>query len=182
MIRFEAEIKKFGAQGEKTGWTYIAIPAALAEQLLPGNRKSFRVKGKMDQLPVSGIALLPMGDGDFIMALNATLRRQLGKGKGARVRLQLSVDHEEIKPPPELIECLQDEPAALENFNNLPRSQRNYFIKWILSARSEPTIARRIAQTVTAMAAGTDFPTMLRAMKKFREEQMPQKSKVKSRK
>src|SRR5688500_3529326 len=107
MIRFDAEIKKFGAQGEKTGWTYIGIPAALAEKLIPGNRKSFRVKGKIDKLAISGIALLPMGDGNFIMPLNATLRRQLGKGKGAQVKLQLSVDHEEIKPPKELIECLE---------------------------------------------------------------------------
>jgi hypothetical protein len=170
MIRFEAEIKKFGQQGEKTGWTYIGIPGALAGQLLPGNRKSFRVKGKIDRVAISGIALMPMGDGDFIMPLNAALRRQLGKGKGASVQLQLAVDHEEPKPPQELIECLRDEPAALEQFNSLPRSQRNYFIKWILSAKSEATIARRIAQTVTAMAAGRDFPTMLRAMKKFREE------------
>lgn len=173
MIRFEAEIKKFGAQGEKTGWTYIGIPAALAGQLQPGNRKSFRVKGKIDQLVISCIALLPMGEGDFILPLNATMRRQLGKGKGAHVRLQLSVDQQEPMAPPELMECLKDEPEALARFNNLPRSQRNYFIKWILSAKSEPTIARRIAQTVTAMAAGNDFPTMLRAMKKFREDRMP---------
>lgn len=173
MIRFEAEIKKFGAQGEKTGWTYVAIPAALAGQLLPGNRKSFRVKGKIDALAISAVALLPMGDGDFILPLNAVMRRQLGKGKGGRLKLQLSVDREEIKPPQELVDCLEDEPDALARFNNLPRSQRNYFIKWILAAKSEPTIARRIAQTVTALAAGSDFGTMIRAMKRFREDQLP---------
>ena len=170
MIRFEAEIKKFGAQGEKTGWTFIDIPAPVAEQLLPGHRQSFRVKGKLDQVAIAGVALLPMGGGHFIMPLNATLRRQVGKGKGAVIRLHLAVDHEEVKPPAALIECLEDEPAALAHFNSLPRSQRNYFIKWIASAKSEPTTARRIAQTVTAMATGQGFSAMLRAMKKFREE------------
>ena len=37
-ISFEAFILKFGKQGEKTGWRYIAIPAVVAQQLLPGNR------------------------------------------------------------------------------------------------------------------------------------------------
>jgi hypothetical protein len=47
MVQFTAIIKRFGQQGEKTGWTYIEVPAAMAEQLVPGNRKSFRVKGKL---------------------------------------------------------------------------------------------------------------------------------------
>ena len=42
MIKFTATIQKFASQGEKTGWTYIVIPAELAQQLSPGNKKSFR--------------------------------------------------------------------------------------------------------------------------------------------
>ncbi len=45
MLKFTTTIKKFDKQGEKTGWTYIEIPAAIAQQLNPENRKSFRVKG-----------------------------------------------------------------------------------------------------------------------------------------
>jgi hypothetical protein len=71
MISFTTTILKFGQQGEKTGWTYILIPAELAGQLKPGHKKSFRVKGRLDQYPIKGVALLPMGEGDFIMALNA---------------------------------------------------------------------------------------------------------------
>ena len=48
MIRFSAVIKRFGSQGEKTGWTYIEVPQELAVQLQPNSRKSFRVKGKLD--------------------------------------------------------------------------------------------------------------------------------------
>jgi hypothetical protein len=33
MIQFNCLIEKFGEQGEKTGWTYIVIPAAIAQQL-----------------------------------------------------------------------------------------------------------------------------------------------------
>lgn len=46
MIDYTTIILQFAEQGEKTGWTYIEIPADLAQQIKPGNKKSFRVKGK----------------------------------------------------------------------------------------------------------------------------------------
>ena len=45
MIHFNAVIKKFNEQGEKTGWTYIEIPEEIASKIKPGYKKSFRVKG-----------------------------------------------------------------------------------------------------------------------------------------
>jgi hypothetical protein len=36
MIQFNAIIEKFGKLGENTGWTYILIPEALAQELNPG--------------------------------------------------------------------------------------------------------------------------------------------------
>ena len=82
MIKFTATILKFDKQGEKTGWTYITIPSEMAQQLYPGNKKSFRVKGKLDEHSIEGVALMPMGEGDFIMALNAGMRKGIGKTKG----------------------------------------------------------------------------------------------------
>ena len=70
---------KFGKQGEKTGWTYIEIPADLAQKLKPGNKKEFKVKGKLDKYVITRVSLLPMGSGIFIMALNAEMRKAIGK-------------------------------------------------------------------------------------------------------
>lgn len=69
MVEFTATIKKFDKQGDKTGWTYFEIPAAIALKLNPENKKAFRVKGFLDEYSFSGISLLPFGGGDFIMAL-----------------------------------------------------------------------------------------------------------------
>jgi hypothetical protein len=170
MIEFSAEIKKFESQGEKTGWTYIDVPAKVAQQLMPGNKKSFRVKGFLDEHEVSGIALVPMGGGDYIMALNAILRRQIKKNKGATLKVKLAVDKTELKPPAELIECLKDEPKALENFNKLPKSHQNYYGKWIDSAKTEATKAKRIAVSVTVLATGLSFSEAMRSMKSDRQE------------
>lgn len=169
MVQFTATIKKFGSQGEKTGWTYIEIPAAVAEKLQPGSKKGFRVKGKLDNYNFSMIALLPMGGGDFIMTLNAAIRKGIKKQKGATVQVKMEVDTNEIKPPEELMECLQDEPEALAYFNSLKKGHQNYFTNWINSAKTDPTKAKRIAAAINALNKNWDFGQMLRAMKTSKE-------------
>jgi hypothetical protein len=169
MVQFTATIKKFGSQGEKTGWTYIEVPAAVAEKLQPGSKKGFRVKGKLDNYKFSMIALLPMGGGDFIMTLNAATRKGIKKQKGATVQVKMEVDTNEIKPPEELMECLQDEPEALAYFNSLTKGHQNYFTNWINSAKTDPTKAKRIAATIDALNKNWDFGQMLRAMKTSKE-------------
>jgi hypothetical protein len=169
MIRFNTTILQFAEQGEKTGWSYIRVPAALAGKLMPGNKKSFRVKGKLDDFSISKVALIPMGEGDFIMALNASVRKSIGKGKGARLTVQIEVDKGQLKPPKDLMECLADEPKALAFFNSLTPGHRNYFGKWVNDARTDATRAKRIAQAVSAMIRSMDFGQMLRSLKQERK-------------
>jgi hypothetical protein len=163
MIRFTTKIWQFGEMGEKTGWSYIRIPAKMAEELMPGNRKSFRVKGRLDQFSIAKMALIPMGEGDFIMALKASVRKAIRKQKGDTVRVELEVDKGVIKPPAALMECLADEPAALAYFNGLPRSHQNYFGNWIREAKTEGTRTKRIVCVVNAMTRKLTFMEMLRA-------------------
>ncbi|TZF81712.1 DUF1905 domain-containing protein [Pedobacter sp. BS3] len=165
MVSFTALILQFAEQGEKTGWTYIEIPAHIAAELLPGNKKSFRVKGTLDNHPIRQVALMPMGEGNFIMAINATMRKGIRKGKGATLAVSLEVDTSEIEISPELLECLKYEPEALDFFNSLTKGHRNYFSKWIESAKTEATRANRIAKAVNALAKGWSFPEMMRAAK-----------------
>jgi hypothetical protein len=162
MVKFSTTILKFDQQGEKTGWTYITIPAKIAQQLKPGNKKSFRVKGKLDDFAITKVSLLPMGEGDFIMPLNAVVRKGIRKQKGAMVKVQLSIDASPILPPSELIECMADEPEALQYFNSLPQSHRNYFTKWIDSTKTDTTKAKRIALVIKTMIRKMDFGAMLR--------------------
>ena len=166
MVQFTAIIKRFKDQGEKTGWTYIDIPSSIAQKLVPGNKKGFRVKGKIDDHEFSLIALIPMGGGDFILTMNAAVRKGVGKPLGATVTVKMDVDKKEIKPPSELIECMEDEPEALAYFNSLSPGHQNYFSNWIRSAKTEPTKAKRIAASINAFIKHWDFGQMLRAMKK----------------
>ena len=170
MLRFSTTIHQFAQQGEKTGWTYIEIPADIAQKLKPGNKKSFRVKGKLDHYSFNGIALLPIGGGRFIMAINAAMRKGVGKRKGAMLKVQIETDDKPYKLNVELVACLSDEPQALAFFKSLPQSHQNYFSKWIESAKTETTKTKRIAQTVTALSKKQGYGEMLRALKKEKEQ------------
>lgn len=165
MIRFTTTIMKFGGQGEKTGWTYISIPAEIAVQLQPDNKKSFRVKGKLDEHSIHGVALVPMGGGDYIMALNADLRKAIGKRKGASIKVALAVDTVPYQINTAFMECMEDEPTAMHYFKSLSMAHQHYFSKWIDAAKTEPTKVKRIAQAVSALARKMGYPEMMRETK-----------------
>ena len=167
MIEFNAVILQFAQQGEKTGWSYISIPAHLAQQLKPGYKKSFRVKGMLDGFAVNGMALMPMGNGDFIMALKADVRRRIHKNAGAMLHVRLEEDIDfKVEMPGDLNECFEFEPDALVFFNSLAKSHRNYFIKWINEAKTSETRAKRVVNTVNAMLRKWDYGQMIREMRK----------------
>src|SRR6201994_2412851 len=111
MVEFDTIIQQFAGQGEKTGWTYIDIPAVIAQQLKPGNKQSFRIKGMLDGLAVSGLALMPMGEGNFIMALKAEVRKGIHKNAGAMLQVKLEEDKDfKVEMPADLQECFDFEP------------------------------------------------------------------------
>lgn len=167
MVIFKAVLQKFGNKGEKTGWTYIDIPEKIAQKLKPGCKKLFRVKGKIDEHYIKGIALTPMGDGDFILALNATVRKGIKKIEGAFVIVNIEEDTEELVPDAELLECLKDEPTAYDYFKKLPPSHQNWFSNWVKNARTQTTKTKRLAIIVTACVQKLYFAEMI---KMYREE------------
>ncbi len=165
MVKFSAVLHRFDEQGEKTGWTYFIIPADIAEQIKPGFKKIYRVKGMLDNFKISGTAIMPMGDGSFIMPVNAVMRKATGKRKGASITATLEADDTPLKLNEDFLNCLNDEPAALQHFNSLSGSHRNYFSKWIDSAKTEPTKTKRIAMAVSALSRKLGYPEMMRDQK-----------------
>lgn len=170
LITFTSIIEKFGAKGDKTGWTYLTVPEEQAAKLKPGNRKSFKVKGKLDQHPIKMVSLIPMGDGSFILPVNAAMRKGLAKPLGATVKLSLQEDKSEFVFNPVFLECLADEPRAEAFFQQLPGSHQRYFSKWIDEAKTEATRVKRIAMAVSALAREMGYGEMLRADKEERNQ------------
>jgi hypothetical protein len=162
-IKFTTIILRFGQQGEKTGWTYIVIPADIANKLQPGNKKGFRTKGKLDNYKFSGKSLIPLGKGEFILTLDKGIRKAIGKRNGAMLNVEIEFDKSQYQINSVFMDCMNDEPEALNFFKSLTRSHQNYFSKWIESAKTEETKAKRIAQSINAFLKKQGFPEMLRA-------------------
>lgn len=166
MHHFKAIIEKFKKQGEKTGWTYINIPHAIAEKINPGVRKSFRIKGSLDQFAFEGYNILPMGEGNFILPLNNNIRKAIRKKQGDVISVSIEYDPTEYSLNADFQECLEIEPAAAVFFKTLTRSHQNYFSKWIESAKTSNTRQQRIAEAINALIQNQGYPEMIRARKK----------------
>lgn len=165
MITFHTILQKFGEKGEKTGWTYAHIPADVAQEIKPNTKVGFRVKGTIDEFAIKLVALIPMGEGDFVLPINAQMRRGIRKEEGAMVTLNLEEDTDVLPQSEELMICLEDEPKALEAFLKLPKGHQNYYSKWIESAKTIETKTKRISMTVHGLAMGMNYGEMMRYYK-----------------
>lgn len=165
MELFSTIIHRFDKKGEKTGWTYIEIPADIAQRIKPKNKMSFRVKGLLDDFPIKQIALIPMGEGFFILPLNATIRKGIRKKEGAMLLVKLEEDKSPMLLDSDFTTCLEDDGDAEGYFKTLTKSHQQYFSKWIASAKTEETKAKRIAMAVNALSKQMGYPEMIRANK-----------------
>jgi hypothetical protein len=168
MVQFTSIINKFNDHGEKTGWSYIEISAEIAQQLNPGKKSTYRVQGTIDGKPFDQLAMIPMGNGNFIIALNAGIRKIIGKRKGDKVKVHMELDVRPVAYNPEFLECMKEDAEATRFFNTLPPGHRRYFNVWIESAKTDQTRTGRIAQTLNALSNHQNYGEMLRSLKKNR--------------
>lgn len=168
-------LRRFGAKGEKTGWTYIDIPAAVANLLSGGQKKAFRVKGRLDTVSIQQVGLVPMGESaepdqtgelaPYILAINATMRRGLGKEAGVTIQVELERDESELALSEDLLTCLADAPDALAFFETLPRGHQQYFSNWIDSAKTLPTREKRLSQAIVGLSMKLGYGDTIRHFK-----------------
>jgi hypothetical protein len=166
MITFSAKILRFGKQGDKTGWSFIEISKRQAEQLNPGCKKSFRIKGQLDSHKIKQVSLLPVGEGKFMLPMNASIRKGTGKTAGDTLKVQFELDERPLKLSADFIDCLKDDSRAYDFFKTLPKGHQNYFSNWIESAKTVDTKTKRITMALIALAEGQGFGEMIRANKK----------------
>jgi Domain of unknown function (DUF1905)/Bacteriocin-protection, YdeI or OmpD-Associated len=169
MATFTATLEKFGMRGEKTGWIYLPVPADIALAIKPNNKKSFKVKGSIENIKITGVELTAMVEGFFIIAVSASLRKQLQKKEGDEVQVSLEEDDDVEKLSPDLLKAIEATPAATY-FNALPPSHKNAYSVWIKAAKSKPVIAKRVAAAVKACTLKMSYGDMMKAEKMRKEK------------
>lgn len=162
---YKTIIQQFDEQGEKTGWTYIGIPVDIAEGINKGVKKTYRVKGKIDNHIIKSMAILPMGDGSYIMPINAAIRKAISKRKGEKVCIDIVVDNDPLPISSDLLECLQEEDTARKYFNSLTPGHQRYFSNWIESAKTIETKTKRITISISGLSRKMDYGAIIREQK-----------------
>lgn len=133
----------------KGGWTFAAIP-----EILPDKHAYFgwvRVKGTINRYELKGYHLMPMGNGQLFLPVKAEIRKKIRKQAGDWVQVILYADSTPQEVPNELLLCLQDEPAAYEQFCKCTDGEKKAFVDWIYSAKTDEKKVERIVQTINKL-------------------------------
>lgn len=162
MVSFEAEIQKFIKNGEKSGWHHVRIPDEALKALHLPNKKSFYIKGHLDDVAISYQAVFPVGDGEFIIPIKKSLLAQLQKSENHFIWVSIEVDTSEYIFNENLLLCLNEDIKAKEKFLNIKLSERKYYSKWVDAAKTADTQAKRIAKIIYAMHYDISYPDMLK--------------------
>jgi hypothetical protein len=162
MYTFKAELRKYNAKGEKTGWTFVHMPTAIIEKLRLKDRRGFRIKGKMNGVEFDRLSTYPSGEGEFIIAVNGQMRKKLRASEGQQVIIQFEMDYRKPEESGELLACLREDKLAFNAFNKMLLSRRNYFHRYINTAKTASTKTKRIVQVLEAVRRGWDFGQMVR--------------------
>src|SRR5688500_13043021 len=147
IVDITARLERFAGKG---GWTYAPVPA-----IDTARKNSFgwvRVKGFIDNYEIKQSHLLPMGNGRLFLAVKAEIRKKIRKQAGDTVRVQLYYDDSPVEVPVDFMECLEDEPKALQVFNSLSDSRKKLIVDHILQAKNESTRVARMAKAINELA------------------------------
>lgn len=146
------KLQKYPGKG---GWTYAAI-----DDIKPEKKNKFgwvQVSGSIDGFPLKRYKLMPMGNGNLFLPVRAEIRKKIEKQAGDTIHVILYADDSAPEIPQELLDCLADEPGALQFFQSLSDSEKQFYTGWIFSARKEETSISRMAKAVQRLSRGLKF-------------------------
>ncbi|MBK8585944.1 MAG: DUF1905 domain-containing protein [Bacteroidetes bacterium] len=136
----------------KGGWSYIEI-----KEISPDHKAHFgmvRVKGYIDSYEIKQYNLMPMGNGNLFLPVKAEIRKKIKKEAGDLVHVKLYLDASPLVIPQELIDCLNEYPAAMKFYERLTQSEKRLFLNWFYSSNQEETKANRIIKMIDKLLLG----------------------------
>ena len=134
--------------------TYVEIPE------IPMSKAPFgmlKVRGKIDDYEFSNVHLMPLGNGNLVLAVKAEIKKKIKKEAPDTVHLTIYEDKTPLIIPEELLLCMEDEKGVRERFEAYSEGQQKAFVNWINSAKTEQTRIDRIAKTIVMVQNGKKF-------------------------
>lgn len=146
-------LERFDGKG---GWTFIRLPDMPKGQGYFGMQK---VRGFIDQYELAPCSLMPFKKGVMMLPVKAAIRKQIKKEAGDQVRLILYAVGQQTKEiiPDDFLECLRDEPGALQAFQALPAAEQEKCLQWLMEVSVPEARIQRMADTINHLAAGRSY-------------------------
>lgn len=165
MLRFSSVIKINGIN------PYVYVDAKQAGRLKKNWRKPLPVTVQINGQPETPwrINLMPAGDGNFYLYLNATVRKASSTKVGDRVVVQLCFDHEYRSgpshvPPPWFNTALQRNRRADKAWNALVPSRQKEILRYFAALKSAEAKACNLERAIEALS-GNEVRYMARTWK-----------------
>ena len=139
------------AEARPRGGIAIRLPLDPAE--IWGARDRYYVTGTIERYNVRGV--VASRDGEPYLELGPAWCRDPRVGPGAVLRVDLRPEGPQIWTlASDFAEALTAEPSALRFFESLATFYRKAWLRWVEGAKRPDARARRITETVAALAAG----------------------------
>ena len=126
---------------------HFGVPQWVADALLEGSEDR-RVVCRLNDRVTYQCAMLPRGDGSYLITVNKKIRTQLRLEEGTRFEVSLEKDESEfgLPFPEELEELLAQDPEGNKHFDALtPGKKRNLLYIVGQPRRSETRLSRALA-------------------------------------
>lgn len=134
----------------KGGWTFAAIP-----EITQDKHAWFgwvKVCGSIDGYEIENYHLMPMGNGTLMLPVKSEIRKKIGKNEGDWVHVILYSQELPTIVPSDFMDCLQDEPIALQRFNQLSEREQKEMIDWIYAVKKDDLKVERIVQALDKLS------------------------------
>lgn len=151
VFRFKARLFRHPKAAKADSETLLNIPKAVSSKL-GGMTK---VEGTMNGHPFRA-ALTPNTSGGHSLRVNEAMRKGANADAGDAVKLAILGPEPGPRVPADLRVALTDEAKAL--WNDLTSMGRRDWIRWIDSAKTPETRARRVTRTVEQLSEGKRRP------------------------
>lgn len=147
LIKQRLLLERFPGKG---GWTYARLPEV---PIAKRNHFGFqKVRGFIDGYEVKQCHLMPLGQGHLMIAVKAEIRKAIKKNEGEWIDVVLYSLEPPLPLPEDFQTCLQDDPEALKNFQNLAEPAKKECLEWVYAANSEEQIVARMASAINKLA------------------------------
>ena len=134
----------------KGGWTYVMLPEISSDKHT--HFGLVKVKGTIDSYEIDNYNLMPMGNGNLILSVKAEIRKIIAKQEGDWVHVKLYSQSLPQVSKKDFHICLNDDPTALINYNQLTENEQKTIIDWIFSVKNDDLRVERIALSLEKLS------------------------------